>query len=128
MKRAFILIINLAVFSLACSHKSKPEQSKIIIKKVYKQGLLYKEFPTLNRKKHGIEITYYGGGSGRILSKISFRNGVKHGVCIYFNLYQNVSEKVNYVNGKKHGAETFYNMSGNLIKTVYYKHGVVIKK
>jgi antitoxin component YwqK of YwqJK toxin-antitoxin module len=70
----------------------------------------------------GTRVTYFPDGK-TVYSKLSFRNGIKHGLAVtYYNNGQ-VFEMATFENGEKHGPQRKFYKTGELLAEYDYEHG-----
>ena len=74
-------------------------------------------------KRHGELIVFDKATGTRVVRKVHFKNGVKHGLAIEYFANGNVMQSTNWVDGVEHGKrETFYE-NGNKLLLEEYSHG-----
>lgn len=61
--------------------------------------------------------------TGRLLSHVSWRDGLIHGPVIWYDSLGRKTLAVNYIKGKKHGAEVFYHPNGHVYWKLHYRKG-----
>ncbi len=64
------------------------------------------------------------GYDGKVTSIAHIRNGVRDGIETWFDKQGRVLMRVPYVNGKKHGRQEAYYENGDLMITYTYRNGV----
>jgi hypothetical protein len=70
----------------------------------------------------GTRVTYFPDGK-TVYSKLSFRNGIKHGLAVtYYNNGQ-VFEMATFENGEKHGPQRKFYKTGELLAEYDYEYG-----
>ncbi|NER14710.1 hypothetical protein GWK08_14735 [Leptobacterium flavescens] len=77
------------------------------------------------QKLHGL-VTNYRETDGKMLEKVNYKNGIKHGIqkTFYTDDKSTLSMETNYVEGKKTGKETGYHKNGKISFIRHYKDDV----
>jgi antitoxin component YwqK of YwqJK toxin-antitoxin module len=91
-------------------------------------GTLKEYIPLANKKTHGLVRQYYG--SGILLRKTLYKNGIIHGIRKVYNETGSLQFVIPFANGKQHGTAICYYESGALEREDPYindkEHGAEI--
>ena len=70
----------------------------------------------------GTRVTYFPDGK-TVYSKLSFRDGIRHGLSVKYYDNGKVFEMATFENGEKHGPQRKYYKTGELLAVYDYEHG-----
>ena len=125
------LIITVTIFFSACSDNTKEDRKVItfnkgngekaiisciikgadtvydgIAKYYYSNGTISDEILYVLNKKEGLQLHY--DSTGRIISKVPYKDGRSNGTGIFFNEHDNIQEENTYFKGKLYFAKWYY--------------------
>jgi len=92
-----------------------------LLKQYGYDGKLTSVVPMKNGVKHGIEIFY--DSRGRVLRKTPFNRNRRHGIVKVFYPNGDSLAEISYVNGIKHGKAIKYNKDRSINQQVMFKNG-----
>lgn len=122
-----LLIIILAGVLASCTQPASKEKDasadpEIVIK--YRDDGTRSSASQINEfmQVHGTRVTYFRDGE-TVSSKLSFRNGLKHGPSVKYYKNGQEFEYSSYVDGERHGPHRKYYKSGELLAEYDYENG-----
>ncbi|MGN6671422.1 MAG: toxin-antitoxin system YwqK family antitoxin [Candidatus Nucleicultricaceae bacterium] len=86
---------------------------------IYKKGQLVATLPHVDGVCTGIACLYEG--SGRILSKVTYKNGKRNGPCLSYNALGTVVKAQNFVDNKVEGEVKVFYPDGRLLMEYHVK-------
>jgi len=118
----FITIIAVAIMSDGCNFTGKRGKDKITIQKRYSQtGKLVSEISVKNGVKHGPTKNYYE--DGKLHSVVNYKEGKQHGESVWYYENGKPYQVTQYINGERRGIQKKYYQSGRLMAEIPYSYG-----
>lgn len=109
----YIFSLFIALTSFGCDSSSKPKE---------KEKNYLSEYEIRSKRFTGIQRGYYDDNAKKIKRKISYKDGRRHGKCLFYYENGTVKKEINYRYGSKHGFYGWFFESGKPYLTVNYKN------